>query len=209
MSTLKTNQLQHTANGAAVYTLPQSDGSNGQVLKTDGSGNLSWYTIPEAAGTPITVVTAFRNTSNRAGDVTTLDTWGEESGEQSTGKISTGGAVTHSSGVFSFPVTGYYLILAQATFGCNGDSRYNNFYLKTSTDGGSNWDDASHGTTGISKVENDNTYGQIALSYCFDVTDTSTHKIGFKTSVSNNSTVLEGNTSQMTSAVWFIRIGDT
>ena len=39
MSTIKTNQLAHTANGASVYTLPQTDGSVGQVLKTDGSGN--------------------------------------------------------------------------------------------------------------------------------------------------------------------------
>ena len=42
MSTIKTNQLAHTANGASVYTLPQTDGSAGQVLTTDGSGNLSW-----------------------------------------------------------------------------------------------------------------------------------------------------------------------
>ena len=42
MSTIKTNQLAHTANGASVYTLPQTDGSAGQVLRTDGSGNLSW-----------------------------------------------------------------------------------------------------------------------------------------------------------------------
>ena len=42
MSKLQTNQLQHTATGAAVYTLPQTDGSAGQVLTTDGSGNLSW-----------------------------------------------------------------------------------------------------------------------------------------------------------------------
>ena len=44
MSTIKTNQLAHTANGAATYTLPQTDGSAGQVLTTDGSGNLSWIT---------------------------------------------------------------------------------------------------------------------------------------------------------------------
>ena len=42
MSTIKTNQLAHTANGASVYTLPTTDGSAGQVLRTDGSGNLSW-----------------------------------------------------------------------------------------------------------------------------------------------------------------------
>ena len=45
MSTLKTNKLVHTANGASEFTLPQTDGSAGQVLKTDGSGNLSWTTV--------------------------------------------------------------------------------------------------------------------------------------------------------------------
>ena len=44
MSTIKTNQLAHTANGASTYTLPQTDGSAGQVLQTDGAGNLSWVT---------------------------------------------------------------------------------------------------------------------------------------------------------------------
>mgnify|MGYP001434574858 CR=1 FL=1 len=47
MSTIKTNQLAHTANGAATYTLPQTDGSAGQVLRTDGSGNLSWVTLTD------------------------------------------------------------------------------------------------------------------------------------------------------------------
>jgi len=54
MSTIKTNQLAHTANGAATYTLPQTDGSAGQVLKTDGSGNLSWTT--PSAGKVIQIV---------------------------------------------------------------------------------------------------------------------------------------------------------
>ena len=44
MSTIKTNQLAHTANGASVFTLPQTDGSSGQVLKTDASGGLSFTT---------------------------------------------------------------------------------------------------------------------------------------------------------------------
>ena len=42
MSTIKTNQLAHTANGASVFTLPTTDGSNGQVIKTNGSGALSF-----------------------------------------------------------------------------------------------------------------------------------------------------------------------
>ena len=42
MSTIKTNQLAHTANGASVFTLPTTDGTNGQALKTNGSGTLSF-----------------------------------------------------------------------------------------------------------------------------------------------------------------------
>ena len=42
MSKIQTNQIQHTQNGAAVFTLPSSDGTSGQFLKTDGSGNLSF-----------------------------------------------------------------------------------------------------------------------------------------------------------------------
>jgi|TARA_A100001391_G_scaffold199039_1_gene181490 hypothetical protein len=42
MSKIQTNTIQHTANGAAVFTLPTADGTNGQVLKTNGSGTLSF-----------------------------------------------------------------------------------------------------------------------------------------------------------------------
>ena len=44
MSKIQANQIQHTANGAAVFTLPQTDGSSGQFIKTDGSGALSFAT---------------------------------------------------------------------------------------------------------------------------------------------------------------------
>jgi hypothetical protein len=44
MSTIKTNKLVHTANGASEFTLPTSDGSANQLLKTDGSGTLGWAT---------------------------------------------------------------------------------------------------------------------------------------------------------------------
>ena len=54
MSTIKTNQLAHTANGAAIYTLPQTDGSAGQVLTTNGSGVLSWAN--DSAGKILQVV---------------------------------------------------------------------------------------------------------------------------------------------------------
>ena len=42
MSKIQTNKIQHTANGAAEFTLPQTDGSANQVIKTNGSGTLSF-----------------------------------------------------------------------------------------------------------------------------------------------------------------------
>ena len=61
MSRLVTNELAHTANGAAVYTLPQTDGSAGQFMKTDGSGNLSFA----AAGGGKVVQMKFKNSSTQ------------------------------------------------------------------------------------------------------------------------------------------------
>ena len=48
MSKIIANQIQHTATGAAAFTLPSSDGSANQLLKTDGSGVLSF--VDSAAG---------------------------------------------------------------------------------------------------------------------------------------------------------------
>jgi len=42
MSKIQTNKIQHTANSAAEFTLPTADGTNGQALKTNGSGTLSF-----------------------------------------------------------------------------------------------------------------------------------------------------------------------
>ena len=54
MSKIQTNQIQHTQNGAAVFTLPTSDGSSGQFLKTNASGALSFA----SGGKILQVVTA-------------------------------------------------------------------------------------------------------------------------------------------------------
>lgn len=38
------------AAGSTTYTLPSADGTNGQVLSTDGSGTLSWATASGGGG---------------------------------------------------------------------------------------------------------------------------------------------------------------
>jgi hypothetical protein len=90
MSKLQVDQVSKTSAGADTFTLPASDGSADQTLKTDGSGQLGWST-PPVAGTnapafsvctnAITAITAATNTkivldreifdSNSAFDATT------------------------------------------------------------------------------------------------------------------------------------------
>ena len=72
MSKIIANQIQHTQNGAAVFTLPTSDGSASQFIKTDGSGALSFAAIPEASGT---VVAAYNDGQTNESTTSTTDTW--------------------------------------------------------------------------------------------------------------------------------------
>ena len=73
MSKIQTNTIQHTANGAAVFTLPTSDGSANQLLKTDGSGTLSF--VDSAAGGKILQVVqeSKKNTSSETVGVYVYD----------------------------------------------------------------------------------------------------------------------------------------
>ena len=70
MSKIQANQIQHTQNGAAVFTLPTSDGSANQLLKTDGSGALSF-----GSGGKIlqvihaSTITTFTTTSSTLADI--------------------------------------------------------------------------------------------------------------------------------------------
>ena len=41
MGTLSVDKLMKTSTGAAEFTLPATDGTAGQVMQTDGSGQLS------------------------------------------------------------------------------------------------------------------------------------------------------------------------
>ena len=72
MSKIIANQIQHTQNGAAVFTLPTSDGSASQFIKTDGSGALSFAAIPAASGT---VVAAYQDGTTNESTTTNTDTW--------------------------------------------------------------------------------------------------------------------------------------
>ena len=118
-----------------------------------------------------------------------------------------GSAMTQSSGEFSFPATGIYLL----TFKMNGKStttsnnRYANGNIYTSTDGGSSVDIAAIGAG--SSAGNLWDFETTAI-FIFDVTNTSTHKVQFGYEF-ESTTQIYGNTNDSQTCVTFIRLGDT
>ena len=121
---------------------------------------------------------------------------------------SLGSAMTESSGIFTFPSTGYWFIDFRAEFYYNGDSRYTQIYIQTTTDN-SSYDTAALSTDSIAQAESNETSAHALASFLFDVTNTTTHKVSFSVSglITNNKTM--GATDFNSSAVHFIKLGDT
>ena len=72
MSKIQTNKIQHTANGAAEFTLPTADGSANQLLKTNGSGTLS-FVDSAVGGKVLQMVETSSFTSQTTSGATKLD----------------------------------------------------------------------------------------------------------------------------------------
>ena len=198
MSKIQANQIQHTQNGAAVFTLPTSDGSTGQVLKSDGSGNLSFVNLPAGGLSEIDVYRVHTTFQGGANPITSnwerFDTQGED-------KLGTG--MSQSSGVFTFPSTGYYEIIFHSNFYSGGDHQVVAVYIKVSTDGGSSY---TYNTDGYGDLyyNSGNGYQSAQATQILKVTDTSNYKLTFATGTASSSSVyfVGGSTQNMTYVVF-------
>lgn len=124
-------------------------------------------------------------------------------------KLIGGSGMSASSGIFTFPATGMYLLMCRLRFFADADIQYNNFTIRTTNDNFSSNDvesaeaSASWGTHYSStNLEN------MALDYVFDCENTSTHKFKMKYASTGTITVA-GNTDANNTYVTVIRLGDT
>ena len=217
MSTIKTNQLAHTANGAATYTLPQTDGSNGQVLQTNGSGVLSWVSLPTGGLDMVDIWDLNHVASMSSGTIIYLGNTSTYSGglaawTRATWNGTVGSAMTVSNEVFTFPSTGIYEMqyTLQTWYQGNAQSGYIFARIYTTTDNGSNWYNRS--TDGTNQIARSGTvYNHNRAAYIFDVTDTSNDKVKFAAQSEAGVTV-NGDASSdnnLYTYVIFKRLGDT
>ena len=117
-----------------------------------------------------------------------------------------GSGMTESSGIFTFPSTGIYLIriIYDVIGGSQADSAVD---VKINTT--VNNSDYTQQTATYASMHSNGVYSVGMAEFIFDVTDTSTHKCKFRYYRSTSGSILRGSTSQNETHATFIRLGDT
>ena len=191
-----------TSNPASnvTFKLPQSDGSSGQVLQTDGNGNL---TFVNPSG--VRMLDQWRITSSFTGAQDPISS-NLERVDNNFSQIGSGMSV--SSGYWTFPSTGIYKIeFDTVVYISNANSRYIESFIYATTNN-SSYSEVSRGATSLYD-SGSNTYGGTHCNFLFDVTDVSTHKVYFKQTPANSNVYTVGNTNRNFTYMTFMRIGDT
>ena len=156
-------------------------------------------------GSPgITEADQFRLTANQSANTNAVVTSNLERVDTD-GFLKLGTGLTNSSGIFSFPSTGYYLIMCTAfiTAGSNHNDAHLN--IQTTTDN-STYDNAVKisAADGSGGSTNYSVHGQ----FVFDVTNVSTHKFRLQTQ-SMSSSFLNGDTAKNETHFTTIRLAST
>jgi hypothetical protein len=139
-----------------------------------------------------------------SGTTVTLTSWSRIT-DDSVGSI--GSAMSHSSGLFTFPATGVWEVRLILSFYATSNNKFVGGYIQVTTDNGSNYDNAGY-SYGHITYSAANTHTVVPVVHLFDVTDTSTHKVRFRAETAGNATVWGAGNDSITSAT-FIRLGDT
>ena len=196
-----------------VATIKDSGGNANAIEIANSSANVTINNL--AGGTIGSGVTGFtgikmfdnwRMTVNLQSLATPITANLERNDTAGAGLI--GSAMTVSSGIWTFPQTGIYLIGFHPQFYLNNSAQYVGFEIRSVINGSSS--SLSNGYGYINRTNSASTYNSVNLFASFDVTDTSTHKIRFDYDESYSQTaVLWGHTSYNGTHFTFMRLGDT
>jgi hypothetical protein len=162
------------------------------------------YSLIKGGG--ITVADQWRLTTNLTGVTAQFITANLEQIDSS-GQGTLGSAMTESSGVFTFPSTGIYLVgFSLYVYASNSDGFVDGEIHVTTNN--SSYAEVANSTAGIETAGD--TVGNSSLAQTLiDVTDTSNVKVKFYVDTLNTTTQVVGSTSATKTGFTFIRLGDT
>ena len=196
-----------TINGTGTLTGVSVGGLPDGIVDTDMLA-ASAVTAAKASGSAkgITMVDSWvvtaNFTANGSGDITS--NWARHSAQSWVGNI--GSAMTESSGIFTFPSTGMYMVINDICGSTpDGARTYCGMRQYYSTDGGTSYNTAS---SHYSQGYNTNAHWEGSGTVIYDVSSTSNNKIKFNVETANTATVF-GNAANKNTGVTFIRLGDT
>ena len=185
-----------------AFKLPNADGSAGQFMKTDGSGNLSF----DAVSAGVTTADQWYLTATFQGSVDPV----QNNLSRFTSAGNLGSAMTVSSGIWTFPSTGFWKIdvSAQSYKESGNQTAYNQWRTILSTDNFSSSFVGAIADTGYYDNYNATRYAGGSSSVIFDVTNVSTHKLKFIT-VDQDNVTWGANSTIPATMFQFVRLGDT
>ena len=158
-----------------------------------------WYLHTNHSADATSIILG-RSDSSTANRITNLS-----SNIRVSAQIGTGMSLDTSTGYYTFPSTGKWLIIVNCHVNLYGDDNAG-IFTKVTSDNGSNWYNHSLAYTG----QANGTTPHSATSFGFlDITDVSNQKIRFdQDSLGTNSYII-GNSSYIRTSFTFVRIGDT
>ena len=162
----------------------------------------SSFTVPTSGG--LTAASQWRLTTDFTGDAAPIASNLEEV-DAPVGFGVLGSSMIESSGIFTFPSTGYWLIKFFGMWLANTASLYNKVTIQTTTNN-STYAIATDGSTGAAQLSN---IEGAVVEYIFDVTDTVNCKCRFHIDVYNAGMTTMGNTAQNETYMSFIKLADT
>ena len=195
-----------------AFKLPNADGSAGQYMKTDGSGNLAFATVATPTVQP-TVWDTWVLTSGQTGEGDITSNLARLTNTSNTpalafGYIGTG--MTESSGIFTFPQTGIWQVKAdiQVSHNANNQQQYQLLYIQASTNSGSGYATIAEGSNASVNYGTSSIHADCIL----DITDESITRIKFSTNMqqnNNSSWTIDAGSNLKRTGFQFIRWGDT
>ena len=178
-------------------------GVTGTLPVANGGTNL---TSGFVNGGGLTAASQWRMTTTLAGDAAPIASNWEQS--DSTAYANLGSAMTESSGIFTFPSTGFWFV--RFTGMIKTDNAANraayNIYATTNN---SSYVQVTETQVFGANTGGSNTYASVSSEAIVDVTNTTNVKVRFDGAQEDNSNDTMGSSSYPQTGATFIRIGDT
>ena len=191
-----------SANGVVIDGVTLKDSKIGGTITIPGSTGTMALTSDITSG--LAEADQWHITSNVSSSGTLTANWARPSGTLLSYK---GTGMTQSSGIFSFPSTGYWLIMVQAYLSSPASGAGSAQLSTVST----NDDFSSEDEIGVNRIyqSSNNNYTTTFSQSIIDVTNVSNDKVKFHLSVSGDGTI-EGSTNPVNSSRFgFYKLGET